>query len=261
MSEHRSAVGAFAALLIATLAPSVASAQELKTALDERTKANAESVASQGRIDKISDDTEALLIDYRATTKQIDSLNIYNTQMRELVAAQEAELASLQEQIDRVELVGRAVAPLMLKMIASLEKFVDLDVPFLLKERTERVGELRKIVNRSDVTDSEKYRRIMEAYQIENEFGRTIEAYRATIDNTGADRTVDFLRIGRIALVYMTLDGQEVGAWNQENLDWMELDSSYINPIKQGLRVARKQAAPELIRVPLPAAIAAGGQS
>ena len=93
----------------------------------------------------------------------------------------------------------------------------------------------------------------MEAYQIENEYGRTIEAYRSTIDNTGAERTVDFLRVGRIALVYLTLDDSEAGAWDQQSKQWVELDASYRNAIGQGLRVARKQAAPELIRVPLPA--------
>jgi hypothetical protein len=123
------------------------------------------------------------------------------------------------------------------------------------------MADLQEMMARSDVTNSEKYRRLMEAYQIENEYGRTIEAYRATIDNTGAERTVDFLRIGRIALVYLTLDGQEAGVWNQEERGWVVLDNSYINGIKQGLRVARKQAAPELIRVPLLAAAQEGGGS
>jgi hypothetical protein len=249
-----------AATCIAALATPALSA-DLQVALDERTKANEAAKASQKRVDEISDETEAMLVDYRATLKQIDSLNIYNGQMRELISAQEEELASLQEQVDRVELVARAVTPLMAKMIASLQTFVELDVPFLMEERGRRMQDLRELMSRSDVTNSEKYRRLMEAYQIENEYGRTIEAYRATIDNTGSERTVDFLRIGRIALVYLTLDGQEAGAWNQQERKWQVLDSGAINGIRQGLRVARKQAAPELIRVPIVAAVRAGGEN
>jgi hypothetical protein len=143
-------------------------------------------------------------------------------------------------------------------MIDALENFIELDVPFLERERSERLAGLRELVDRADVTDAEKYRRIMEAYQIENEYGRTIEAYRSTIANTGAERTVDFLRVGRIALVYLTLEGSEAGAWDQQTKGWVELDASYRNAISQGLRVARKQAAPELIRVPLPAPEAGG---
>jgi hypothetical protein len=233
-------------------------AQSLEDAVGERSSANAAGVEAQKRIDEISDATDVLLTEYRGTNRQIDSLRIYNQQMRDLIASQEAELESLQGQIDTVELVGRAVAPLMLRMIDALENFIELDVPFLERERSERLAGLRELVDRADVTDAEKYRRIMEAYQIENEYGRTIEAYRSTIANTGAERTVDFLRVGRIALVYLTLEGSEAGAWDQQTKGWVELDASYRNAISQGLRVARKQAAPELIRVPLPAPEAGG---
>ena len=63
---------------------------------------------------------------------------------------------------------------------------------------------------------------------------------------------MDFLRFGRIALVYQTLDGMEAGVWNQAEKSWEPLDASYRTAIRQGLRIARKQAAPDLIRLPLP---------
>jgi len=258
MAEYRSALRiAIAACIVALATPVVAA--DLQVALDERKEANAASVASQKRVDGISDETEAMLVDYRSTLKQLDSLNLYNGQMRELIAAQEEELASLQDQVDRVELVARAVTPLMAKMIASLEAFVALDIPFLDEERSRRITDLKDLMTRADVSNAEKYRRLMEAYQIENEYGRTIEAYRATIDTTGQERTVDFLRVGRVGLVYVTLDGQEAGAWDQQAREWVRLDGRYISGIKQGLRVARKQAAPELIRIPVVAATEVGG--
>jgi hypothetical protein len=213
----------------------------------------------QKRIDGISDVTDSLVSQYRTALKQIDSIRIYNGQMRELIGSQEAELASIIDQLDRVDLVGRSVTPLMLRMIDAVEKFVELDVPFLIDERTERIVELRKLMSRADVTNAEKYRGIMEAYQIENEYGRTIEAYRSTLDLGDRETTVDFLRFGRIALVYQSLDETETGVWNQQTRSWESLDSSHRSAIRQGLRIARKQAAPDLIRLPLPAAKAAGG--
>lgn len=237
-----------------------AGSADLQVALDARKALDEESAQSQKRIDAIADATEAMVVDYRSTTKQLESLNVYNGQMRDLIKGQKEELANLQQQIDEVDVVGRAIGPLMLKMVGALEKFVSLDVPFLLDERHRRVHELRDLLSRSDVTNAEKYRRIMEAYQIESEYGRTIEAYRATLDQGGRERTVNFLRIGRVALVYQTLDGQEVGAWDQENHRWVPLDSSYRSSIERGLRVARKQAAPEMIRVPIPTPERIGGK-
>jgi len=238
---------------------------QLDEARDVRGQANEEGVASQRQVDALSDETETLFARYSNTLRQIESIRIYNRQMRDLVGSQETELASLQSQLDRIEIVGRSVTPLMLRMIDAVDQFVELDVPFLLDERQERVAELRKMMDRADVTNAEKFRQIMEAYQVENEYGRTLEAYRGTLERDGKELTVDFLRFGRIALVYQTLDESEAGVWSQPEGDqaggWEPLDSSYRSAIRQGLRIARKQAAPDLIRLPLPAASDAGGRS
>jgi hypothetical protein len=217
-----------------------------------RRRGNVEGVASQARIDELSDETETLFARYSNTLWQIDSIRIYNRQIRELIASQEEELAALRDQLDRVEIVGRSVTPLMHRMIDALEALVRLDLPYLVEERSERVTSLRELMGRSDVTNAEKFRRIMEAYQIENEYGRTIEAYRSSLERDGGEIKVDFLRFGRIALLYQTLDGKESGAWDQKAGAWVTLDPSYRTAIRQGLRIARKQAAPDLIRLALP---------
>jgi hypothetical protein len=245
---------------IATPAAPENSEEQLDSVQRVRNQANEAGQASQRQIDTLSDETETLFSKYSATLKQIDSLRVFNRQMRELIASQEAELASLNDQLERVAAVGRSVTPLMIRMIDAVESFVALDVPFLIDERTERVAELRKLMNRADVTNAEKYRNIMEAYQVENEYGRTIEAYRSSLQIGDREVTVDFLRFGRIALVYQSLDEADTGVWDQANRAWLPLDSRWRTAIRQGLRIARKQAAPDLIRLPLPAATDAGGQ-
>jgi hypothetical protein len=233
----------------------------LEEVVDTRAEGNEAAEAAQQRIEAISDETDTLLAQYRTTLKQIDSLDLYNSQMRDLIAAQEREFASLQDQLDRVEIVGRSMTPLMILMIDAIEKFVQLDLPFLLEERTQRIAELRKLMARPDVTTAERFRLIMEAYQIENEYGRTIEAYRAPLKLDGRETTVDFLRFGRIALLYQSLDETETGTWNRETRSWEPLDSSYRSPIRQALKIARKQSAPDLVSLPLPAPTDGRGSS
>jgi hypothetical protein len=216
-----------------------------------RGQANAELSETQSRVEALSDATDDLLTKFQSALRQHESLLIYNRQLDALIAAQEAERTSLVEQVDLVELVSRDVTPLMLRMIDALNVFVSLDVPFLEEERAERILDLRKLMHRADVTEAEKYRRIMEAYQIENDYGRTIEAYRSILARDGKEITVNFLRVGRIALVYQTLDESEAGAWNQETRSWEPLDANLRSAIRNGLRIARKQSAPDLIRLPL----------
>jgi hypothetical protein len=225
----------------------------LDDAIEVRDRANDELTETQGRVESLSDATDDLLTQYQVALRQLESLRIYNRQLDALLAAQEVERASLEEQVDRVELVSRDVTPLMLRMIDALGAFVSLDVPFLEEERAGRILDLRKLMRRADVTEAEKYRRIMEAYQIENEYGRTIEAYRSTLDSEGKEVMVNFLRVGRIALVFQTLDESEAGVWNQDARRWEPLEARFRSAIRDGLRIARKQTAPDLIRLPLPA--------
>ena len=257
-SRMRRLFAVHSAALLALAASSGHAQQDAAARLDEarevRRAGNVEGAESQDRIDVISDETDSLFARYRTALREIDAIAVYNRQMQDLIDSQESEIGSLEGQLDRVDLVSRSVMPLMLRMIEALDAFVELDVPFLLDERSERIQALRDMMTRADVTNAEKFRTIMEAYQVENEFGRTIEAYRSTLERDGKEMTVDFLRFGRIALVFQTLDESEAGVWDQKSRSWKPLDDSYRASIREGLRVARKQSAPDLIRLPVPIA-------
>ena len=221
----------------------------LRQTVELREQANARGAEVQKRIVTLSEQTDALYTRHQNALAQLDSLRKFNQGMRDVIAVQDSQIADLDHQLDQVDEVARRVTPLMYEMIGTLEEFVTLDIPFLAVERAERVQSLRRMMGRADVTVSEKYRRIMEAYQIENEYGRTIEAYRAPLADTG--ETVDFLRFGRIALVWLSLDQQRAGAWDPRARAWTQLDASRAKDIRQGLRVARKQIAPDLVSLPL----------
>ena len=248
--------GGLAVALVAALVAigsGTAVAVDLDQLVAQRMEVNDEAAKSQVRIDKISDDTDRLTAEYRIVLQRIDALRVYNQQVSELITSQKEEMTSLRRQIDDVELVGREVTPLMLGMLDSIENFVELDVPFLPDERSERMADLHDVMVRADVTDAERYRRIVEAYQIENEFGRTIEAYQGELNLDGSTRQVDFLRVGRVTFLYQTLDGSETGVWDQKNRAWMDAADS-ASAVRLGIRMARKQTAPDLLRLPLPTA-------
>ncbi len=255
----RSEVGGLAVAVAAAfvaISSGTAVAVDLDQLVAQRMAVNDESVKSQGRIDKLSDDTDRLLAEYRVVIQRIDALKVYNKQVSDLITSQDEEMASFRRQIDDVELVGREVTPLMFGMLDSIENFVELDIPFLPEERADRIADLRDTMVRADVTDAERYRRIVEAYQIENEFGRTIESYQGELHLDGGTRQVDFLRVGRVGFYYQTLDGSETGVWDQKNRAWMDAKKA-TSGVRLGIRMANKQTAPDLLRLPLPAAEAA----
>jgi hypothetical protein len=142
----------------------------------------------------------------------------------------------------------------MYEMIANLRAFIDLDMPFSHNERRDRIERLETNMDRSDMTVSEKYRQIMEAYQIETSYGRNIEAYLGTLEIDGIDRKVDMLRVGRILLAYQTPDQSDTGFWDTTKQEWAPLDGSYRRAVRDAIRIARKQATPALLELPIPAA-------
>ena len=196
--------------------------------------------------------TEDAASRYARAIADTESLQRYNMLLEEQVRSQEAEVASIGRQMVEIETTSRQVQPLMQEMVNTLDQFIKLDVPFLLEERTARVADLKRIMDRADVSIAEKYRMILDAYQSELEYGRTIEAYSGRL-GTGPDaRTVEFARLGRVSLMYRTLDGSETGYWDAQKKDWVQ-DASISGAVDEALRRAKEDGPPELLTVPVPA--------
>ena len=223
----------------------------VEDSLQKQEAIDASAATTQTKIDTLADQTASDLQDYRIASQRLESLTIYNQQMEKLINSQKNEIASIQKQTAEIDNIETGALPLMLKMTETLDQLLNADTPFLKEERQDRVANLRTLIDRADVTAGEKYRRIMEAYQVEVEYGRTIEAYRGELVINNEARTVDFLRIGRVGLYYQTLDGNESGRWNTNRTAWELLGSSYRTSVRDGLRIARKQTPPELLTLPV----------
>ena len=243
------------ALLVAgALAATPVLAQDdevLKPVVDEAAKINESAAKSQEKINSITDQIDSKLQQFKTLMKEIEGLEVYNTQLRKQINSQEQEMADLNAAIDEVSVVERQITPLMIRMIDGLEQFIALDVPFLPDERANRVADLKAMMDRADVAASEKFRRVMEAYQVEMDYGRTMEAYSGIHSINGKERDVEFLRLGRTALIYQTRDASSQGVWNKQTRQWEELDSGYRTQITKGLRMAKKQLAPDLLMLPV----------
>jgi hypothetical protein len=227
--------------------------QSLNQVLDAQQGRTRLAQESQERIDGVVKQTRSLEDQFKAALKEIDGLKVYNTLLGLQVDNQKSKMVDLRESIDQVEVINRQIVPIMTQMIGGLEQFVALDVPFLLEERQERVAKLKDLMERDDVTVAEKFRKVTEAYQIENDYGSTIEAYKDTVNIDGGTREVDFLRVGRIGLIYQSQDGKVSGAWDQSARQWETLGNESKNQIKFALQIATKQKAPDLVLLPVPA--------
>lgn len=251
-------VGARILLTVALLSPGLAFAQSpeqlLSQTINEQSRVDASARQSQLRVAQLDEQTSEYFGEFQVAVQRLEQLRIYNSNLQTLINDQQREMASIDRQLAEFGDMEQGIIPFMYELIDALDRFIELDMPFSQNERRDRVERLRTNMERSDLTVSEKYRQIMEAYEIETQFGRNIEAYLGTLQIDGTDRKVDLLRVGRILLAYQTPDLSETGFWDKSAGTWRPLDDSYRRAITEGLRIARKQAAPSLITIPLPAA-------
>ena len=244
-------------LMISTSFQVCAANDPLDRAINDTVKVQKDSRQSQETINKLADTTQDMLQEYRNTLQQTDSLKSYNSQLEKIISNQKETLTSISKQLDGVEDIQRNIVPLMLRMVAVLEKFINLDMPFLREERQSRLQTIKDMMDRSDVSLPDKYRRIMEAYQIEIGYGRTIDTNNDTIEIDGKKYTVNLLRIGRVALLYQTLDGKESGYWDKQSRTWKQLPDEYNDSIAKGILIADKKSPPDLFKIPVQAPVTA----
>jgi len=240
--------------LVALPQPKVAAAT-LDDNLSAMEQTNDEANASQKRITALQTQTQGLVSEYKRLSQGADYQEEINAETRDRLAQQQNEIAGLRQQLADRDITEQRIMPLMNSMADTLEQFVALDLPFHQEERLGRMIKLKQQMASSSFSLPDKYRALLSAFQQELEFGRSIEAWRGDLklpskEGTDEKLTVEFLRLGRAAFYFQTMDGERSGYWDKEHKQWMELPRKYGSDIKQGLRIAHNQQAPQMLALP-----------
>ncbi len=236
------------AILFLGLAPTFLFSNQLDKSVKVIEKSNKKLNSYQKQIDKNEEITDSLLGDYKYTYNNLKNTKKYNEQLNKIVLSQEEELKSLNEQISGIDKTQKNILPLMEKMIKSLKILVAQDLPFLKEEREKRIAKLENSLDRADIKTSEKYRIILEAFKIEYDYAKSIEAYQEKI----ANKTYNILRLGRTAMYYQSLDLNEYAYYDKNKKSWIKIeDYKAKSNIRKALKIANKQQNVSLLTLPL----------
>ncbi|MDN3522200.1 DUF3450 domain-containing protein [Halomonas ramblicola] len=230
------------------LAASPLSADEVLQEASEAQRAQAE---LQARIDAADDESREMLTELRRLEGET----------RRLEARAEAEEPRLERRVERLDereaaldtlAETREVLPeIEQALVARLRAWIEQDLPFLEEERLARVEGLESGMADPDASAADRLDRILAAWRAELDYGRELDAWRGTLGEGDDRREVDFLRLGRAGLYYLTPDGREGGVWRADAERWQALDEAGRVELRHGLRIAREQRAPELLTLPI----------
>lgn len=238
--------------LIGLLGISAVSANSLTQAQVIEAKTNHSSQRTQQDIDKEAQQVLELQTHIEQATDSLSNLTLYRNHLTQIVSSQEKEIQQLQRQRDQIEETRQGIIPLMYHMLDELDRLLHTDLPIRFTARTERLDQLNALIIRADISDAEKFRRILEAFQIEMDYGYKIAAYQQTITlDDGSQRVVQQLHIGRITLISRSRDKQQAWIWQQEQQKWHSLLSKDLPALDNAFLMANKQTPPQLLRLPL----------
>ena len=242
----------FPLIVVATLlGSSLAFADQIQPLLDiGKQRQNSEQV-SQTKIDSMDDDTSLIVNEYKTVSKQIEGLRVYNAQMRKQIERQEERLKEIDKTMKEAQVMQRQIPPFTRRMLAGIEKSIELDMPFHLAERKERIAFANAAIDNPTVSPAEGLRQVLETFNVEMEYGRKLDNYKDTIEIEGQQREVNVLRVGRLALVYQSSDESLTGAWDNNTDQWVPLDNSYRNPTRKGLKIANRLATVDMLELPI----------
>ncbi len=232
-------------------------AEGTSQALSKESAKNTMAKNSQARVTTTAEVTRDIVNDYRDVLRKIENAKVYNHQMKELITSQTEETTKIKQSIVDLKQTNKEIIPFTLRLLENFKSFVALDVPFQIEERTKRVETLTALMNKGNVSTSEKFRRVLEAYQIENDYGRSMETYKGLHKIGDKEFTVDFLRVGRIFLGLQSIDGSYSAYWDKDSKSWKEADGSYEKSIASGIKIAQKVKAPDLLKLPVSSPILA----
>ena len=225
---------------------------------------------------------------YASLLQQIENKRLTITQREAYIATQEAEMESLKQQIKDSKGTIATIEPMFQKMVAAIDGEINKDIPFLKGVRFQRLDKLKADINDPTRRPGEKMRSALMIYDIEVEYGKTLEAYggnhpvtpgtrqaaceadlasagcaldEALADKVEAGATYrdirneifdgEYLRYGRLALAYQHYDGSVTMRYDPATSEWVELSSAQALEVERGLRTARGEAAPSVVNVPV----------
>lgn len=242
-----------ATVLATTLTPNVALADKTDDIVNKGLSRTKSGVASQKRIDEISESTDKIISKFHQQRKVVDGLKVYNDRLRRTLEAQEVAMRDLTQSIEDASLIERQIVPLMTRMIEGLDKFIVADMPFQVTERKARVERIRGYLTNANISAAERFRQVLEAFTTESNYGKSINVYTDTLSLDGEQLTVNVLQVGRAGLYYQTLNGEVSGYWDKAETAWKELDSSYNDGITTSIRIAQGKESKDLMRLPISA--------
>ncbi|WP_280549877.1 DUF3450 domain-containing protein [Halomonas sp. 11-S5] len=240
-------------IAIGVLAAGMLQAQQ--PVVEEASQAQHAQAELQAHLDAADDESRKMLRELRRVEAETRRLEARSDALAPRLERRGERLDRREAALDTLAETREVLPEIEQALISRLQAWVERDLPFLKDERLARAAGLEAGLADPGASAAERLDRLLAAWRTELDYGRELDAWRGTLnegrDEGDARREVDFLRLGRVGLYYLTPDGREGGVWRADADRWEPLDEAGRMELRHGLRIVRDQRAPELLTLPI----------
>lgn len=228
----------------------VANAQSPGLAIESVLELNRSALAAQQSIDQLYENRQRVLSEITAIEQEGTIHALRNRELEQALSEGRQHLSEIDADLRAVTETRTGIIALLDAMIDSLERFIELDLPFELDKRLAAVIELRSDLARADIDVTMKYQAIVSAYLDEIRFGYSNAVSQERIETPRGNRLANILRLGRAGLWYVTPDGAEAGYWDRVGRFWND-SATEPQTVLMGIRIVRETGAPAMLELPV----------
>lgn len=238
------------------------------------------------------DDTASSVDQYKMLLQEISDRRMNLAQREFYIQQQSEEIETLTARIaEKSDVTAREeLLPVVREMVAEIEKVMVSDLPFRIERRFALLDDLRADLQAEDVSVFDVYRRAMEIYGQEVNYGLQVGSYQglnpiadrqrrrfkacqadtqsATCDLNKEQQSAlrngaeiedleeqlydgNYIHFGRLALLYLERDSSEGYRYNQTSSQWDALSNSELLGLRQNVRIARGESAIGTMTAPI----------
>jgi hypothetical protein len=204
-------------------------------------------------VDRLDAETRALRDRRLAAEGRAAQLAEYAGRLEQEALDHEQRRAASEAERARVAATATDLLPLARRMLAALEAHLARDLPFLAGLRRQRLDEARAALADPRRGQAEKFRRVLEAWRREAEYGYTLGVEEAATDCAGAPGASTLVRVGRVGYYCLEPEGARAARWDAAAGGWQPLeDPDEVAEVARAAAMAREQAPAGLLVLPIP---------
>lgn len=207
-------------------------------------------VETQKAVDAWAGEEKALLEKIDRLEQELRRVDWEQKKTSEYLEGLENKMTELQQKAEEMKRIRAELLPILDQGLERLNSFVEEDMPFDRDRRLKRLDDAALVLNDYDAGLLVKSQAFLDALARETDFGYSVDIQETDLEMEGRSIQVKLLRVGRIGLFALGLDGKKAYVWDVDKQAYLPLDRG-IRDLEGAFQIVERLRIIELTRLPM----------